>query len=83
MPTAPTDSPATVRHVHGDKGVYYAGCWTDMEDLGRAWCPPQERWSGSSRVTPPLPAAGTGYDADVVIIGAGCVGASIARELSR
>jgi len=79
---------------HGVKGVYLGGEWLDIEDCAKkfsidggshcnsngkdlrkcAACP-RSRSHGSS-----VKADGT-YD--VVIIGAGCVGASIARELSK
>ena len=77
-----TTPPAVGRHVHGDNGVYYAGCWVDMEDLGRAWCPPAQAFSGDAVRPPPAPLT-PGYDCDVAVIGAGCIGAAIARELTK
>ena len=66
--------------VHGDGGCYYAGQFVELEDLGRAYCPPTTIFSDATRIAPPPPVTPS-YDADVVIIGAGCVGAAIAREL--
>lgn len=74
--------PPPPHHVHGNLGVHYGGCWVDIEDLGKAWAPPRTRWSCDTRVPPPPPVT-EGYDADVVVIGAGCVGSSISRELSK
>ena len=68
-------------NVHGTNGVFYGGEWVDVEDLGRAWNPPTP-CSGETRLSPSSPAT-AGYDCDVAIIGAGCVGAAIARELSK
>lgn len=74
---------------HGVKGVYYGGDWLDIEDCDGKFtgiedscsgCPsagacPRSRSRNSQK---PGDAA-----CDVVIIGAGCIGAAIARELSR
>ena len=81
MPGSPQAAP---RCVHGDGGVFHAGAFVDMEDLGKkgGWCPAGQAWSGDTRRPPPPPLS-EGYDADVVIIGAGCVGSAIARELSK
>jgi glycine/D-amino acid oxidase-like deaminating enzyme len=73
---------AAARRVHGDGGVFYAGAWVDIEDLGaKQWCPSVAA-SDATRIPPPAPLH-EGYDADVLIVGAGCVGAAIARELSK
>ena len=79
---------------HGVKGVYYGGEWLDIEDCQGVFdinsshcsavaecqkkdrCPRSQSRIRSNRV----PADGV-YD--VLIIGAGCIGAAIARELSR
>jgi glycerol-3-phosphate dehydrogenase len=68
-------------NVHGSNGVFYGGAWVDVEDLGRAWNPATP-CSGETRLKQSAPAT-AGYDCDVAIIGAGCVGAAIARELSK
>ena len=83
-PPAPAPSAASAtRHVHGDRGVYYAGSWVDIEDLGREWACPRTAFSGDARAAPPAAATTPGFDYDVAVIGAGCVGAAVVRELSR
>lgn len=78
---------------HGVKGVYYGGDWLDLEDCGSAFtdlqagkdgCSGCEMWSTprcprsvSRNATSPKPVY------DVCIVGAGCIGAAIARELSK
>jgi glycerol-3-phosphate dehydrogenase len=77
-------------HTHGLGGVYYGGSWLDMEDShllhqqnhknncydcpNKTVCPRSQSRNSSNSDT-------TTYD--VVLIGAGCVGAAIARELSK
>lgn len=74
---------APPRRVHGDGGVYYGGTWVDIEDLATAgWSCPASGASGASPLPPPPPLH-AGFDADVLIVGAGCVGAAVARELSK
>ena len=53
-----------------------------LEDLAKAWCPPDTIWSSSTRQAPRA-AVAAGYDIDVLIVGAGCVGSAVARELSK
>jgi len=87
---APT--PSSLRQ-HGVKGVYYAGEWLDIEDCdGRfnvspttcsgcdyqAACP---RSTSRNAVVDGDKKDGCSYD--VLIVGAGCIGAAVARELSR
>lgn len=76
---------------HGVKGVYYGGEWLDIEDCAGKFVP--ENCSGcENRNLSACPRSRTrhvqskvkdGASYDVVIIGAGCIGASIARELSK
>ena len=76
---------------HGVKGAYYGGKWVDLEDCAGTFQPDPEECSGcvahktcprsQSRNTNVAKDSETLYD--VVIIGGGCIGASIARELSR
>ena len=73
--------------VHGNKGVYFGGQWLPIEDCDN-WlkgmpndckqdeCPRHERKNKNV-----LDDASTLYD--VAIVGAGCIGGSIARELSK
>lgn len=79
----------TVRQ-HGVKGVYYGGEWLDIEDCVGKFIP--EKCSGcdfqqscprsrSRNVAAKEVGAEPVYD--VCIIGAGCIGAAIARELSK
>lgn len=87
-------APAQQPRQHGVKGVYVGGEWVDIEDCGKkfsieggshcssngqdlskcAACPRSRSHNSAAK------ADGT-YD--VVIIGAGCIGTSIARELSK
>jgi hypothetical protein len=78
-----SSSSSSSRHVHGDKGVYYCGSWVDVEDLGKEWLMRSVRYSDETRVAPPARAATPGFDYDVCVVGAGCIGAAVARELSR
>jgi glycine/D-amino acid oxidase-like deaminating enzyme len=68
---------------HGVKGVYYGGDWLDMEDcVHETACPRSQSRRSASKAS----SGGTGgVDGvyDVCIIGAGCLGAAVARELSR
>lgn len=83
---------------HGVKGVYYAGEWLDIEDCDGKFIVSEQTCSGCDyqEACPrslSRNAAATMKDAtakkqkdliyDVLIVGAGCIGAAIARELSR
>ena len=73
---------------HGVKGVFYGGDWLDMEDcVGKFTELPEDSCSSCPAPCPrsrsrkmSIKPDGT-YD--VVIIGAGCIGSAIARELSK
>jgi glycerol-3-phosphate dehydrogenase len=80
---------------HGVKGVYYAGEWLDIEDCDGKFTV-SERSCSACDFEQACPrslsrnAAATLKDSskkqhvyDVLIVGAGCIGAAIARELSR
>eukprot|EP00729_Bicosta_minor_P006431 gene6431-13300_t len=77
------------QHVHGDKGVYCGGEWIPIEDCATKWnCQPENTdYSGCSDCTNPAvkskPTKPAPEVYDVVVIGAGCVGSSIARELAK
>ncbi|KAL7431488.1 hypothetical protein ACHAXM_002729 [Skeletonema potamos] len=85
-----TPPPDRKLNQHGVKGVYYGGSWVDLEDCADTFQPDPSKCSGCpTRTTCPRSqsrnAAAADKDTvyDVVIIGAGCIGTSIARELSR
>lgn len=70
--------------IHGSNGLYCGGEWADIEECNKFF---DEPCTGECSTCPrsrsrreAVPKDGI-YD--VVIIGAGCVGSSIARELSR
>ena len=94
MKTPSLTAPPVVRHPkqHGVNGVYCGGYWMDIEDcessLAASNCAACPEYSPDN----PCPRSQTRHDAsikgkpnhyDVVIIGAGCIGGAIARELSR
>lgn len=73
---------------HGVKGVYYGGTWLDLEDCAGKFTGVEEKCSGCLQ----RGQCGRSESAnrksddivyDVVIVGAGCIGAAIARELAR
>jgi glycerol-3-phosphate dehydrogenase len=74
---------------HGVQGVYYGGDWLDIEHCARDFkierkvgdCGRECSTCPRSRSAKSAAKADGSYD--VVIIGAGCIGAAIARELSR
>lgn len=82
---------------HGKSGVYYGGSWLDIEDCDGAFNISEDRCSGCPSNTPQRPcprsrsrpkagnnSAETDNDMyDILIVGAGCIGAAIARELSK
>eukprot|EP00956_Cyclotella_meneghiniana_P026673 scaffold58259_cov107-Cyclotella_meneghiniana.AAC.3 len=89
-PNATLEIPADRKHPqHGVKGVYYGGHWVDLEDCANTFNPDPSKCSQCpTRSTCPRSKsrnAKTSPDTvyDVVIIGAGCIGSAIARELSR
>ena len=95
---APQASKELLQRQHGVKGVYYGGKWVnlescrdksdDVDDIEDFLCSNHQNKScrlynepcprSRSRVR-----ASSNEQYDVVIIGAGCIGAAIARELSR
>lgn len=85
---------ASAPHQHGVKGVYYGGHWLDLEDCHGTFTGVEDKCSGCSKNKngneQPCPrsrsanrASPNNTDYDVCIVGAGCIGAAIARELSR
>jgi len=83
-----------VRHPkqHGQKGVYFGGSWIDIEDCQGTFFPDQCSGCPNNSPSNPCPRSKTRHDAskdgegkeyDVVVVGAGCIGGAIARELSK
>ena len=78
---------------HGRDGVYFGGEWLDIEDCHGTFFPGASACSGCknspdnpcprSRTRNDASKDGKGKEYDVVVIGAGCIGGAIARELSR
>ena len=81
--------------VHGEKGAFVAGHWVDIEDCAEGF----EKRSGTSTEDykknckgdcKTCPRSRTRHSSarkdgsyDVIIIGGGCIGAAIMRELSK
>lgn len=83
-----------IRHPkqHGVNGVYCGGHWVDIEDCESSSADSNCAACPSYSPENPCPRSKTRHDSfikgypnhyDVVIIGAGCIGGAIARELSR
>ena len=74
---------------HGVKGVYYGGDWLDLEECDGQFLGIESECSGCNkngrcpRSKSANQASANGIDYDVCIVGAGCIGAAIARELSK
>ena len=82
---------------HGVKGVYHGGEWLELEDCKGRFTEIEDICSSSSSSSSSgcnnkdgkcprsrsRNVVNDGQNYDVVVIGAGCVGASIARELSK
>lgn len=76
------------QHQHGVKGVYYGGDWLDIEDCDKAFSNPSN-CSGCEHKGESCPRSSSANvnlekgAYDVLIIGAGCIGAAVARELAK
>jgi glycerol-3-phosphate dehydrogenase len=74
---------------HGVKGVYYAGDWLDLEDCAGRFSADESKCSGCDHYGEACPRSrsrkvlGDGRAYDLAVIGAGCIGAAVARELSK
>lgn len=77
----------SARHVHGDGGAFVGGSWVDIEDCASEFNIEDGSCDKSCGTCPRSrsrkPAAKPDGSYDVIIVGAGCVGSAIARELSR
>jgi glycerol-3-phosphate dehydrogenase len=82
--------PPAAPRQHGVKGVYYAGEWLDLEDCDGKFNIDRTKCSGGCPKAASCPrsrsannASDNGVDYDVCIVGAGCIGAAVARELAK
>merc|ERR1719352_639682 len=76
----------TKGEVHGEGGAYVGGYWVPLEQCSEKF----NIEGGSNEAATPAARSATAHSAakadgtyDVAIIGAGCIGAAIARELSK
>lgn len=83
-------SSAAQRHQHGVRGVYYGGDWLEIEDCASKFNIQNGSGNACEQSCEKCPRSRSRNSAakpdgsyDVVIIGAGCIGAAIARELSK
>ena len=81
-----THGARAVAQVHGDGGAYVGGYWVPLEQCSKKF----NIKGGSDESAVPAVRSRTAHSAakadgtyDVAIIGAGCIGAAIARELSK
>jgi glycerol-3-phosphate dehydrogenase len=83
-------------HIHGEKGVYHSGDWIDMDSYNAQVSALKEKIKAHQKkgacgeTCATCPRSGSCHSSakadgsyDVIIIGAGCIGASVARELSK
>lgn len=75
------DASMSEPHVHGEKGVYSGGTWLSIEDCHRLREIPSRACGMSCDACPGKQSPNcNGEDSyDVVVIGAGCVGACIGK----
>eukprot|EP00051_Salpingoeca_urceolata_P017468 m.237990 g.237990 ORF g.237990 m.237990 type:complete len:598 (-) comp18962_c0_seq7:124-1917(-) len=66
---------------HGQGGLWCGGEWVDLEDCDKVWNQCNGCEASDATGTGPVECGDDEYD--VIIVGAGCVGACVARELSR
>ena len=71
---------AAAYNVHGSKGVYCGGQWVDIEDCAE-WLGGEGGASKAERNRKRRAKVDGSFD--VIVVGAGCVGGAIARELAR
>jgi hypothetical protein len=71
-------------HTHGSGGLYCGGEWIDMEDCDELLKNPSaDACKGCKNCHRHSSSQQDALSYDVVIIGAGCIGGAIARELSK
>eukprot|EP00596_Hydrurales_sp_CCMP1899_P010047 CAMPEP_0119037820 /NCGR_PEP_ID=MMETSP1177-20130426/6331_1 /TAXON_ID=2985 /ORGANISM="Ochromonas sp, Strain CCMP1899" /LENGTH=576 /DNA_ID=CAMNT_0006999535 /DNA_START=76 /DNA_END=1803 /DNA_ORIENTATION=- len=75
---------------HGVKGAYVGGTWVDIEDCGEEYNIKDGSGEGCDKKCATCPrsrsrntAAKADGSYDVIVIGAGCIGGAIARELAK
>ena len=72
---------------HGKGGVFYGGSWLDIEDCAESFNAASKNCSGCDHQSACPRSQSRNYQAldayDVLLIGAGCIGAAIARELAK
>jgi glycerol-3-phosphate dehydrogenase len=74
---------------HGVKGVYYGGEWLDIEDCDKTFQNPANEGCSTCEHKEKCPRSAsrnadlTKTEYDICIVGAGCCGAAVARELSK
>lgn len=86
-----TKVPKVERKIHCDKGAYVGGKWIDMEDLGESFLigdkGSHKKCGGDCSVCPRSRSRNSAIKKDgaydVIVIGAGCIGSAISRELSK
>jgi len=82
--------PDTERRIHGDRGAYVGGDWVELEECDEKFNIANGSAGRCGSDCKACPRSRSRHSAakpdgtyDVVIIGAGCIGSAIARELSR
>ncbi len=71
---------------HGINGVFYGGTWLDIEECADKFSiknPCGDDCSVCPKSRSRNSAAKENGEYDVIIVGAGCIGAAVARELSK
>ena len=71
-------------NIHGSGGLYCGGEWIDMEDCAELRKNPSaDACKGCSSCGRSKTSPSDANSYDVVIVGAGCIGGAVARELSK
>mmetsp|Transcript_4031 Transcript_4031/g.7752 ORF Transcript_4031/g.7752 Transcript_4031/m.7752 type:complete len:614 (+) Transcript_4031:55-1896(+) len=73
-----------VHHIHGDKGAWCGGEWIPIEECAAKFNDGPHEFSGDCSRCPNRAGVDMGdKEYDVIVVGAGCVGSAVARELSK